>query len=55
MNTASEEDIVRISAAFSLLAFLLISVESLRGKLKANIISHIKRDRPPDVEGACAL
>jgi len=52
---ASEEDIVRISAAFSLLAFLLISVESLRGKLKANIISHIKRDRPPDVEGARAL
>lgn len=32
-----------------------MSVERLRGKSKANIISRIKRDRPPDVEGARAL
>jgi len=39
----------------SLFAFPLISVERSRGKPKANIISHIKRDRPPDVEGARVL
>jgi len=37
----------------SLFAFPLITV--VYAAHKANIISHIKRDRPPDVKGACAF